>query len=83
MRIFTITRSNNKEWYSANVELFINLETAVKEWNSIMLSHKGELWQVEEARQEIKENNFILFTFVDTFGRKWGMTLEATKITTS
>tara|TARA_R110002020_G_scaffold73987_2_gene189669 strand:- start:625 stop:876 length:252 start_codon:yes stop_codon:yes gene_type:complete len=83
MKIFTITRSNNKEWHSANAELFINLETAVKEWNIVMLLHGAELWQVEDARQEIKETGFILFTYTDNFNRKWGFSLQKTKIKTS
>tara|TARA_R100001082_G_C4313164_1_gene137719 strand:+ start:240 stop:491 length:252 start_codon:yes stop_codon:yes gene_type:complete len=82
MELFTITQNNDQEWHTLNVELFLDLKTAVSNWNKKMIFNNSRLWQVSEVEESLKEDGFVLFTYKDTFGRKWATELTKTKITT-
>mgnify|MGYP003132019292 CR=1 FL=1 len=83
MKVIVLSMNNDKEWHSANQEIFLDLFTAVAKWNKIMLTHKAELLQVNQAREELEENGFLLFTFTDKSDRKWGIELNEQQITTN
>ena len=80
MEVITLTRTSNKEIF-INTNVFFSVARATKEWNGIMLDHKEELLQVDEVKKELKDNNFLLFTFVDGFGRKQSIELKSVKVT--
>ena len=80
MKVITLTRTSNKEIF-INTNVFFSVARATKEWNGIMLNHKEELLQVDEVKKELEDNNFLLFTFVDGFGRKQSIELKSVKVT--
>ena len=80
MKVITLTRTSNKEIF-INTNVFFSVARATKEWNGIMLDHKEELLQVDEVKKELKDNDFLLFTFVDGFGRKQSIELKSVKVT--
>ena len=80
MKVITLTRTSNKEIF-INTNVFFTVARATKEWNGIMLNHKEELLQVDEVKKELEDNNFLLFTFVDGFGRKQSIELKSVKVT--
>ena len=80
MKVITLTRTSNKEIF-INTNVFFSVARATKEWNGIMLDHKEELLQIDEVKKELKDNNFLLFTFVDGFGRKQSIELKSVKVT--
>lgn len=80
MEVFVLSMNNDKEWHSKMTKIFIDSLTATEHWNKIMLRREGELLQVKEVEKELKENGFLLFTFIDGFGRKWGIELNKEKI---
>ena len=80
MEVITLTRTSNKEIF-INTNVFFSVARATKEWNGIMLNHKEELLQVDEVKKELEDNNFLLFTFVDGFGRKQSIELKSVKVT--
>ena len=80
MKVITLTRTSNKEIF-INTNVFFTVARATKEWNGIMLNYKEELLQIDEVEKELKDNNFLLFTFVDGFGRKQSIELKSIKVT--
>ena len=80
MEVITLTRTSNKEIF-INTDVFFTVARATKEWNGIMLDHKEELLQVDEVKKELKDNDFLLFTFIDGFGRKQSIELKSVKVT--
>ena len=80
MKVITLTRTSNKEIF-INTNVFFTVARATKESNGIMLNHKEELLQIDQVEKELKDNNFLLFTFVDGFGRKQSIELKSVKVT--
>ena len=80
MKVITLTRTSNKEIF-INTDVFLSVARATKEWNGIMLNHKEELLQIDQVEKELKDNNFLLFTFIDGFGRKQSIELKSVKVT--
>ena len=80
MEVLTLTNTNNKDFF-VNVSVFLDVSTATKTWNGIMLDHKGELLQVAEVKKQLKDDGFLLFTFKDGFDRKQAFELSFKKIT--
>ena len=80
MEVITLTRTSNKEIF-INTDVFRSVARATKEWNGIMLEHKEELLQVDKVKKELKDNDFLLFTFIDGFGRKQSIELKSVKVT--
>jgi len=80
MKVITLTRTSNKDIF-ISTDVFFSVTTATKEWNGIMLDHKEGLLQVDEVKKELKDNDFLLFTFIDGFGRKQSIELKSVKVT--
>jgi len=81
MFVFSLTMSNDKDWI-ATTDIFFTMSRATQAWNNLMLSHKAKLLQVKQVKKALKKDGFLLFTFIDGFGRKWGYKLKKTKVTT-
>ena len=80
MKVITLTRTSNKDIF-VSIDVFLGVSVATKKWNGIMLDHEEELLQVDEVKKELKDNDFLLFTFIDGFGRKQAIELKYTEFT--
>ena len=80
MKVIILTRTSDKDIF-ISTDVFFSVARATKEWNGIMLNHKEELLQIDQVEKELKDNNFLLFTFVDGFGRKQSIELKSVKVT--
>jgi hypothetical protein len=75
MRVFTLTSTNDKEWFSF-VDVFTEVLPALNAWNAEMLNHESDPVTLKEGKKALKEDG-LFFTFVDGFGRKWASTLNS------
>ena len=80
MKVLTLTRTSNEDIF-ISIDVFLSVAEATKKWNGMMLDHKEKLLQVEEVNKELEDNDFLLFTFIDDFGRKQAIELKHTKVT--
>jgi hypothetical protein len=53
---------------------------ALTEWNSLMLERNEQVAQLDEASKQLEEDEFLLHTHIDGFGRKWATVLSETKL---
>jgi hypothetical protein len=79
MKVFTITTTNDKEWFN-RAEVFMDFKSALTEWNGIMLDRDMQVLQLDEAGKRLEEDEFLLHTYIDDYGRKWGVELSKTKL---